>query len=164
MRDIVLRAFWLVIGCLLLSAAPALAQDDPACAQPVTDDDVNRVSRGLYCPVCENVPLEVCPTEACVRWREQVRDLLACGASDQEVREYFVARFGQVAVGTPTDPTLQFFTMTLPLLLIGALGILIALTLWRWRTQGAESAVPSELPKPDDPYRAAIERELDERF
>jgi len=61
---------------------------------------------------------------------------------------------------------LQFFTMTLPLLLIGALGILIALTLWRWRTQRTqgESAAPSELPKPDDPYRAAIERELDERF
>ena len=47
---------------------------------------------------------------------------------------------------------------------IGALGILIALTLWRWHTQGAESAATPELPKADDPYRAAIERELDERF
>jgi cytochrome c-type biogenesis protein CcmH len=164
MKNIARHWLWLAIGCLLLSAAPALAQNDPTCAQPVTDDDVNRVSKGLYCPVCENVPLEVCPTEACARWREQVRDLLACGASEQEVRDYFVARFGQVAVGTPTDPTLQFFTMTLPLLLIGALGVLIALTLWRWRAKSAEPTVASELPETDDPYRAAVERELDERF
>lgn len=158
------RGLWLAICCLLLSAVPVFAQGDSACAQPVTDDDVNRVSKGLYCPVCENVPLEVCPTEACQRWREQVRELLACGASDQEVREYFVARFGQVAVGTPTDPTLQFFTIALPLLLIGVFGVLIALTLWRWRAKGAESTVTPELPKSDDPYRASIERELDERF
>src|SRR5687768_4143054 len=26
-----------------------------------TDDDVNRVARQLYCPVCESTPLDVCP-------------------------------------------------------------------------------------------------------
>ncbi len=156
---------WLLVVTLvlLLSAAPVQGQEPPDCTRPVTQDDVNRVSRHLYCPVCENLPLRDCPTEACERWRDQVRELLACGASDQEVREYFVARFGQVAVGVPTDPTLQFFTVALPLLAIGALGILIGLSLWRGRAQRAESAPRDELP-PDDPYRADLERELDERF
>ena len=48
-----------VLGFLLL-ATPALAQD-----APVTDDEVNEVARDLYCPVCENTPLDVCPTQAC---------------------------------------------------------------------------------------------------
>ncbi len=155
----------IVLLCLLAFGAPISAQSDPDCTQPVTADDVNRVSKGLYCPVCENVPLEVCPTEACALWREQVRDLLACGMSQQEVREYFVARFGQIAVGTPTDPTLQFFTVALPFILIGVIGVLAAFTLWRWRSQQPaeppQTAVP---PRTDDPYRAALERELEERF
>jgi cytochrome c-type biogenesis protein CcmH len=153
----------LVVLALLMGAAPAFAQDAPNCVHPITEDDVNRVSRNLYCPVCENLPLRDCPTEACERWRDQVRELLACGATDQEVRDYFVARFGQIAVGMPTDPTLQFFTVALPLLLIGAFGILIGLMLWRGRAQAAESAPKAE-PSTDDPYRAALERELDERF
>lgn len=158
-----LLAIWLL--CLLAFSAPISAQSDPDCTQPVTADDVNRVSKGLYCPVCENVPLEVCPTDACERWREQVRDLLACGMSQQEVRDYFVARFGQVAVGTPTDPTLQFFTVALPFILIGVIGVLAAFTLWRWRRQ--QRTAPPQPPAPpptDDPYRAALERELEERF
>lgn len=160
---VVQRIALLIALALLMSAAPARAQDAPTCTRPVTEDDVNRVSRNLYCPVCENLPLRDCPTEACERWRDQVRELLACGATDQEVRDYFVARFGQVAVGVPTDPTLQFFTVALPLLLIGALGVSIGLMLWRGRAQAAESA-PKDAPSPDDPYRAALERELDERF
>lgn len=163
-----MRALLLAVGllCLLALGVPISAQDNPDCTQPVTADEVNRVSKGLYCPVCENVPLEVCPTDACERWREQVRDLLACGMSEQEVRAYFVARFGQVAVGTPTDPTLQFFTITLPLILIGVIGVLAALTLWRWRvqTQVQPAQPPPDVPPSDDPYQAAIERELEERF
>jgi cytochrome c-type biogenesis protein CcmH len=152
--------------CLLAFGVPISAQGNPDCTQPVTADDVNRVSKGLYCPVCENVPLEVCPTDACERWREQVRDLLACGMSQQEVRDYFVARFGQVAVGTPTDPTLQFFTMTLPFILIGVIGVLVAFTLWRWRdkNQAQPAQQPPNEPPAKDPYQAAIERELEERF
>ena len=28
-----------------------------------TDDDVNKIAKQLYCPVCESTPLDVCPTE-----------------------------------------------------------------------------------------------------
>ncbi|MFQ3536157.1 MAG: cytochrome c-type biogenesis protein CcmH [Aggregatilineales bacterium] len=157
------RLLLLVGLLLLLGAAPIYGQDPPECTQPVTDDDVNRVSRNLYCPVCENLPLRDCPTEACERWRDQVRELLACGATEQEVREYFVARFGQVAVGMPTDPALQLFTVVLPLFLVGAFGIWVALTLWRWRA-GQVEPTPKADSLPDDPHRAALERELNERF
>ena len=34
-----------------------------------TDDDVNAVAKQLYCPVCENIPLDACGTAACEQWR-----------------------------------------------------------------------------------------------
>ena len=44
-----------------------------------TDDDVNKIAKQLYCPVCESTPLDVCPTEACRQWREVIRTMLADG-------------------------------------------------------------------------------------
>ena len=61
----------------LLVASVAYAQGD----QPYspTDNDVNRVAKQLYCPVCPNTPLDVCETKACEDWRAQIRDQLSEG-------------------------------------------------------------------------------------
>src|SRR5512142_2007406 len=59
-----------------------------------SDDDVNRIARQLYCPVCENTPLDVCPTEACRQWRELIRSMLADGKSETEIKQYFVDHYG----------------------------------------------------------------------
>jgi cytochrome c-type biogenesis protein CcmH/NrfF len=46
--------------------------------QPIpSDDEVNAIARQLFCPICENTPLDVCPTQACHDWRELIRQMLA---------------------------------------------------------------------------------------
>jgi len=35
-----------------------------------SDDEVNAIARQLFCPICQNIPLDVCPTQACADWRE----------------------------------------------------------------------------------------------
>ncbi|MFN2293577.1 MAG: cytochrome c-type biogenesis protein CcmH, partial [Candidatus Promineifilaceae bacterium] len=62
----------LVVLVLALSAISVLAQDDSQ-DRTVTDDEVNEVARDVYCPVCENTPLDVCQTQACADWRELIR-------------------------------------------------------------------------------------------
>ncbi len=61
---IVMRGVWGLLAVFLLFASPVLAQ------QNVSDDQVNEVAGGLYCPVCESTPLDVCPTQACADWRD----------------------------------------------------------------------------------------------
>jgi cytochrome c-type biogenesis protein CcmH/NrfF len=85
--------------------------------------------------VCENLPLAVCYTAACEDWKTQVRDLLARGYTVEEIEAYFVARFGQKTVGTPTTPVAQWLTVGLPAALIGLIGVVIAVNLWQWRRQ-----------------------------
>src|SRR5512139_417847 len=53
-----------------------------------TDDEVNRIAKQLYCPVCESTPLDVCPTEACRQWRDLIRTMLAEGKSEAEIKQY----------------------------------------------------------------------------
>ncbi len=133
--------------------------------QPVTADQVNAVSRNLYCPVCQNTPLEVCPTDACARWRDQVRDLLAQGESEDQVRQYFIDHFGMRTVGAPTDTGGQLFTIALPLLMIGIIGALISWNILRRRALTLISAAAVDPPITDLPedYRARLEQELEDR-
>jgi len=99
--------------CFLLVFAAAMTQ---AQESSVTDNDVIRVAERMYCPVCENIPLDDCETIACVEWKAEIRAQLAAGRSDQEVIDSFVARFGDNVVGLPQDPVLRALTIIMPLL------------------------------------------------
>ena len=70
----------------------------------------------MYCPVCENIPLDECQTTACLEWKEEIAAQLADGRTPQEVIDSFVARFGDHVVGVPQDPLIRALTFIMPLL------------------------------------------------
>src|SRR4030066_212316 len=84
----------LILGVMVTGAVSA-QQPTPS------DDQVNAIAKQLYCPVCENIPLDVCPTTACAQWRELIRQKLADGWSEQQIKEYFVQQYGSRVIGTP---------------------------------------------------------------
>jgi cytochrome c-type biogenesis protein CcmH len=156
------RRLWLGAFLLLLAFVPAAAAQ-----QPVTADDVNDIAKRLYCPVCENQPLDTCMTEACYRWRDEIRIQLEGGATPEEVVADFVARFGERAIGTPLDPTLRTITLVTPYVL-AALALLIGVfTFTRWRARHAsapasaraDAAGSASLSTHDD-YLSQVERDL----
>jgi cytochrome c-type biogenesis protein CcmH len=134
---------------------------------PVTADQINAVAHNLYCPSCENTPLDVCPTEECARWRAQIADLLGQGENEGQIDQYFIDHVGMRTVGVPTDTTSRLLTIGIPFALIAIAGLLILWQLWRWyRARGLlaptdESESPPGEPNADvDEYRNRIESEL----
>lgn len=155
----------LLLVSALLIAGNVLAQGGED-GDVITDDQVNAVSKELYCPVCENVPLDVCGTAACERWREQVRTLLEEGKSEDEVIDYFVLQFGERVVGTPQDPLLALFSWIVPLASV-VLGIgVTGYVFLRWRHNHEDEAsshvVDDDDVAYDDDYRSRLENELRE--
>jgi cytochrome c-type biogenesis protein CcmH len=147
------------VAVLLVISTVALAQETT-----VTDDDVNAVAKRLYCPVCENIPLDTCPTEACIRWREEIRVQLENGSTPDQVVADFVARFGERTIGTPLDPTLRALSLVTPFVLAGLALIVGILTFSRWRRRPKPAPSAPTLPAADaDNYRALLERDLSER-
>lgn len=143
---------------LLLLALPVSAQDT------VTDDDVNAIARRMYCPVCENIPLDVCPTAACEQWRGEIRDQLEQGKTPDEVVANFVTRYGDRVVGTPQDPTLRALSLVTPWL-VAAVALIIGITIFlRWsrsRTLVASAPVPGQQSTfSEDDYRTRLETDL----
>lgn len=125
----------------------------------VTDNDVNRVAQKMYCPVCENIPLDECHTLACIEWKEEIRLQLAAGQSEQQIIESFVRRFGDQVVGIPQDPVLRALTALVP-----ALAFMLALaggafTFARFG-QGQKLTVISETAASDAQYRQRLEQDL----
>lgn len=171
MRNLLRIALSVMVIGMALSAATlsVYAQDDPR--RPVTDDEVNAVSKKLYCPVCENITLDTCGTLACIQWREEVRILLSEGKTPEQVIENFVLRFGDRVVGTPVDPTLRALSLVTPWLLSAFVLLGAASVFLRWRREGAVStpkakgSAPSaqaatRTPHTLEEYRARLEADL----
>jgi len=106
-----------LIAALCLTATLVLAQDTTS---EVTADQVNAVAEKLYCPVCENIPLDTCGTAACADWRNEIKLQLESGMTPDEVITDFVRRFGDRVVGIPQDPALNALTMVTVVVVIGA--------------------------------------------
>ena len=91
----------LVLALLVIGIAAA--QDQSPTPPGITDDQVNAIARQMYCPVCENTPLDVCPTQACAEWRELIRDELAQGWSETADKGLFRPAFRRSGFGDATS-------------------------------------------------------------
>ncbi|HMK08246.1 MAG TPA: cytochrome c-type biogenesis protein CcmH [Anaerolineales bacterium] len=156
-----LSAKW---GAAFLALAISCLWSSPALAQEPTpsDDQVNAVARQLYCPVCENVPLDVCPTQACAQWRATIRDKLALGWSEQQIKDYFAAQYGDRVLAAPPARGLNWLVYLLPPLVLIVAGFLLWQTMRRWQRAAAQ-APASPPPSETDPYVQRLEDELKRR-
>src|SRR5512147_3116419 len=139
--------FFITILASLTIAKVVFAQE----GQPgyPTDNDVNRVAKQLYCPVCPNTPLDVCETKACEDWRAQIRDQLTQGWTDQQIIDYFVTQYGQRVLAEPQRKGFTSLVWFLPLIVV-LLGLAIVYeVLKNWRRQKpalVATAPPHQIP------------------
>jgi cytochrome c-type biogenesis protein CcmH len=160
---------------LLLTAVMGLSISSLALAQgsgpgAVTDDQVNAIARQLYCPVCENTPLDVCGTQACAQWRELIREKLGQGWGEQQIKDYFVAQYGDRVLAMPPAHGLNWLVYIIPPLAVLA-GIFIIYSAFRaWRKPAAVAAkdpgaatAADDTATPQDEYVARLEEELSKR-
>ena len=149
----------LLLG-LALSIRAAWAQ---APTPAISDDEVNRVAKQMFCPVCENVPLDVCPTEACRQWRETIRQKLQAGWSEQQIKDYFVEQYGERVLAEPSTRGLNLFVWVLPPLGVAAGVVVLWQVLRRMAPTASAPANRPPGPAADDEYAARLEAELKER-
>lgn len=153
------KRVWVMIflcaGALLITsvatARSASAQAPVPTPQPasaVSDNDVNRVAKKLYCPVCPNTPLDVCTTTACKDWREQIREQLASGWSDKQVMDYFVRQYGERVLAEPERGGFTSLVWMLPVLVVLLGLILVWLILKNWQGRRKAHLVPVEQTPP----------------
>lgn len=146
--------FILILAALWI--APVSAQ-----GQPPTDDEVNAIAKQLYCPVCENTPLDVCATQACAQWRDLIRLKLSQGESEEQIKQYFVDNYGARVLNEPPREGLNWLAYIVPpvVILIGAGFLVRALRMMRKPVVAAQAQGP-RTDAPADDYVARLEAEV----
>lgn len=113
---------WLAVllGTLWLGQAPAQTQSQPdsparsadSVRDPAQETRLKQLSEELRCLVCQNQSLADSNAELAVDLRNQVRDQIELGKSDQQIKDYLVQRYGDFVLYKPpmqSNTTLLWF-------------------------------------------------------
>ena len=107
---------------LLLLAAPAWAATTPGemLKDPALEARARIIGKELRCLVCQNQSLADSNAPLAVDLRNQVRDKMRAGMSDQQIVDFMVARYGDFVLFRPP------FKLSTALLWLGPLLLLVA--------------------------------------
>lgn len=156
------RTGWifLIITMLMLGWVTQVSAQAPT----PSDDDVNAIARQLFCPVCENTPLDVCPTQACAQWRALIREKLSQGWTAEQIKQYFADQYGARVLSEPPQQGLNWLVYIIPpfLMLIGVYILYRAFQSMRKPVTFEDDAEISEAPVSDE-YLSRVEEELKKR-
>lgn len=157
----------IVVLALLVTIVPITS---PVQAQETnpnvpSDDEVNQIASDMYCPVCENIPLDTCGTQACEQWRELIREKLADGWSEAQIKDYFVLQYGDRVLATPPARGFNWLVYVVPpMIFFAGAGILfIAFRRMRQTREPVDDAVeaPSGVQaENEDEYLAQLEEQM----
>lgn len=137
------RAALLAATCLVLAAAPVhpthgqrgIQPPPPAAGDSALEAQTTAVASQLRCPVCQGLSLQESPSELAQQMRGVVRDQLRAGKSPDEVRAYFVSKYGEWILLEPRPVGFNVLVYALPaIVVVGGLA-LIVVVVRRWTRQ-----------------------------
>lgn len=125
-------AFWAALAAVLVFTFAAAAQP----SGPRTDGDrVSAIAADLRCPVCQGLSVADSDSETARSIRADIAQRVADGQSAEEVRDAYVARYGEWILLRPERSGVTGLVWLIPpFAAAAATGGFIAV-LWRWRHQ-----------------------------
>jgi cytochrome c-type biogenesis protein CcmH len=127
-------------------------------ATHVSEQTVHDVSAQLRCVVCQNLSVADSPSEMAAQMRAIVRDRLEAGETPEQVREYFVARYGEWILLAPRRSGFNLLVWWFPVAALAVGFTVVALLLRRWTHRRRAAVAP---PAVDAAMRERIRRELE---
>jgi cytochrome c-type biogenesis protein CcmH len=146
------------VGALSLTALLALLASG-ASAAAVSEDAVHEVAAQLRCVVCQSLSVADSPSETAHQMKDIIRERLAAGETPEQVRAYFVEKYGTWILLSPPRQGFNLLVWVVPFVGLGLGLVLVLIVVRRWSRRPAAPAAP-----PLDPaMRARIRREMAER-
>ena len=139
-------------------ALVAVAAWAAAAATKVDEQTVQEVASQLRCVVCQSLSVADSPSETANQMRAIVRERLAAGDSPEQVRAYFVEKYGDWILLSPPKSGFTLLVWVVPFVALGIGLVLVAVVVRRW-SRTPQGAAPSQL---DPAVRERIRREMSE--
>ena len=138
------------IAAVVLAALALLAPGGAAAAPNPAD-----LESELVCPTCKTT-LDMSDAPVAKRMTTYIRERIAAGASEQQIKDELVAQFGPAVLAEPSKSGFDLLAWLLPLVALLAGAAVVGLLVWRW-TRSREPAA-------EEPLDPDLERRLDEEL
>ena len=135
---LLLLALWLAVA----AAPPARAvQPDEVLADPALEARARAISEGLRCLVCQNQSIDDSDAPLAKDLRLLVRERLKAGDSDQQIKDFVVARYGEFVLLKPRLSAHTFVLWFATPLVVAAALVLVFLA-YRRRMAAPQGLTP----------------------
>lgn len=149
-RHSVLVALATVLLAVVWSASIVGAQD-------IYSQRTIKLAREIHCPICAGESVADSQTELARQMRGIIEEKVQAGESDQEIKDYFVARYGESILFDPPKSGFRLGLWWMPLIVV-AIGAIVVVSFVRERTRAPRPAVPDV--STEDAELEAIAREV----
>lgn len=111
------------LAILVLFTTVAQAVDPTQMPTPALEQRYLSLTHELRCVQCQNESIADSPVDIAADLRRQVREMLLAGKTDEDVRNYMVARYGEFILFRPRMSVKNLWLWLTPgvLILVGAL-------------------------------------------
>jgi len=119
----------LITILFLVIAHPVHAADAPD-----LEDQTRAIASELRCVVCQNLSVADSPSDTAKEMRAIVREQVAAGKSPQEIKDYFVSKYGEWVLLAPTTKGFSLLAWVVPFVVLIA-GLALGLIFLRGWTK-----------------------------
>lgn len=133
---------WIVLGLVVVGVVTWAAWPDGG--ERTARERARDLAAELRCPDCEGLSVLDSSTTTARAIRRDIREQIAAGASDEEIRQSYVDRYGESILLNPEGEGLGILVWGLPVLVVAVGAGGIALALRRWRAQPAMRATAAD--------------------
>lgn len=111
---------WVLLSFLVLGA---WAQENPASPPPDLSPEVFAIARELRCPVCQGESAAESNSGVAVEMRRIIAEMLEEGKTGEEIKAFFVDRYGEWILYEPPRRGVTLWVWVLPVLGLVLLGL-----------------------------------------
>ncbi len=126
-----------ILVAFIAAIAPAVLAD------PAQEARAQALEREIRCVQCENEPIAQSTADIAADMRRLVRERIAAGDSDEEIRTFFRQRYGDFVLFRPPWDARTWVLWGAPFLLLGA-GLVGVLAIRRRAGEGQVALTPEE--------------------
>ena len=119
----------------------------PAASAPDLDDQTRAISTELRCVVCQNLSVADSPSEMAQQMRAIVREQLQAGKSPEQIKDFFVSKYGEWVLLKPKTTGVSALLWILPYVVL-VVGVVAALWFVRQRVVKKRTAEQGSTPAP----------------
>lgn len=111
---------------------------------PTAQERVSSISRTVKCPVCAGESVAESNAPASVEIRRQIAEQVQQGQSDDQIRSFYAAKYGQAILLTPSASGLNLVVWILPVVALAVAIAALAIVFRRWSNDPGERATDAD--------------------